>query len=268
MRKFYFKRTVTFLSFFFILNQAFAQYPDKVPDRPTPQKLVNVLGSSTESQTFLSPEEKARLEEKLQKFSRETSNQIAVVIVDSLNGLLAREYATSIGDKWGVGLADKDNGIVILIKPTGGAGQRDYFIEPGYGLEGVIPDMLARRVAEEYLLPNLKEGNNFLALDETTTQLMKLATGEINEKDLRRSTDVGGHFKRNWKIYLILFILLIVFLRRGGRRGGGGYTYGRGGGGYYGGGFGGFGGGSSGGGGGWGGFGGGGFSGGGAGGKW
>jgi uncharacterized protein len=264
----YFKKALALIAAFFLFLPAFAQYPEKVPDRPSPQRLVNVLGSSDASRNFLSPEEKNQLEAKLVKFSRETSNQITVVIVDSLNGLNAWEYATSIGDKWGVGLKEKDNGIVILIKPTQADGGRDYFIAPGSGLQGVIPDALAKRVAEQYMVPEFKAGNNFKGLDDVTTQLMQLASGEISEKDLRRGSGVENHVKNNWKLYLgILIVLIFLFRGGGGRRRG--YTVGRGGG-FYGGGFGGFGGGfgGGGGGGGFGGFGGGGFNGGGAGGKW
>ena len=115
----------------------------QVADRPNPPRLYNNL--SKQFPDFLNSTEAAQLEEKLEVFSNETSNQICVVIVDDLNGLDASSYAFKIGNTWGVGKADKDNGIVILIKPTETDGGRDLFIATGQGLEGAIPDLATKK---------------------------------------------------------------------------------------------------------------------------
>jgi uncharacterized protein len=233
---------------------------ENIPERPSPERLVNVIGSRSDVVNFLSPDEIGRLEQKLEAFSRETSNQICVVITDTLNGLEASQFATELGLKWGVGLAGKDNGIVVLICPP----TRDIFIAPSNRLQGAIPDLRAKKIIEEVIVPNFKAGNNYQALDEATDWLMKLAKGEINEYDKRFAKGKGGS---SWKVIgiILLLVFLLRFIMRGSR--GRTATFGRGGG-YYGGGFGGFGG-FGGGGGGFGGFGGGGgFNGGGAGGKW
>jgi uncharacterized protein len=233
----------------------------QVQPRPEPPRLYNNL--SREFPDFLNREEAARLEEKLEQFSNETSNQICVVIVDDLAGMDAGSYAFVIGNNWGVGKNKFNNGVVVLIKPTGNAGGRDIFIATGYGLEPVIPDLMTKRIRDE-MVPMLKAGRNFEAIDLATDTLMKLAKGEISVKDFSRKKD-GLPLPA---VVIIVILLVIFFIFRGG---GGSRTYSRGGRtvfwgpGFFGGG--GFGGGSSGGGG-WGGFGGGGFGGGGSGGKW
>lgn len=241
---------------------------DGIPERPSPPKLVNNLSSSG----FLSADEEVRLEQKLQKFANETSNQIAIVIVDDLGGMEAWDYATRLGHKWGIGQAKFDNGVVILVKPTGGEGQRDLHIAVGYGLEGAIPDLTTKRIRENEMYPNLKNGENYQALDKATDVIIALATGEYNSDAYGEKHKSKG--KDKWKLGLMLLIFVIfilVSIKRGGKggRGGGGFLTGM----LFGsmmGGRGGFGGGSSGGfgGGGFGGFGGGGFGGGGSGGKW
>ena len=243
---------------FFLTTQLFAQ---TVPDRPSPQRLVNNL--SAEFQNYLTDEETTLLENKLEGFSNETSNQVCIVIIDSLWGFSAADFTERILTTWGVGKKDKNNGIVILIKPSGGAGERDAFIGTGYGLEGAIPDLTCKKIVDNELIPNLKNGESYKALDEATTVLMALAKGEYNSKDY--SKRINGTGVWNWK-YIILAIIILISVARIFRKSGfSSYT---GGGRYYGGGgFGGFGGGSSGGGG-WGGFGGGSGGGGGAGGKW
>jgi uncharacterized protein len=237
----------------------------QIAQRPSPQKLYNNL--SKEFPDFLNSDQAQILEEKLEQFSNQTSNQICVVIVDDLNGTDAADYATKIINEWGIGKKESNNGIVILVKPTGGAGGRDLFIAVGYGLEGAIPDLTTKRIRENEMYPYLKSGDNFTALDKATDVLMKLAKGEINKEDYLRQNSNGQEIKPG--TIIIIIIIVIIFILKGFFGGGGGRTFSRGGSTiFWGGGFGGggFGGGSSGGG--FGGFGGGSSGGGGSGGSW
>jgi uncharacterized protein len=243
----------------------FAQ-TDGLPKAPNPPRLVNNF--SKEFPSFITPAEQQQLELKLETFANETSNQIVVVIVDDLNGMEPWTYATELGQKWKVGQDKKDNGIVILIKPTGGQGQRKYHIAVGYGLEGAIPDLTCRQIEESELLPYFKNGQFHEGLNRTTDVLMSLAKGEYNSKEYgakRRKNDNGRAV-----IVLILIVLFIIFVfKKGGGKGGDGLSMGRGI--FYGAAFGsafGSRGSSGGGSGGFGGFGGGGFGGGGSGGSW
>ncbi|MEO6904573.1 MAG: TPM domain-containing protein [Bacteroidia bacterium] len=263
-----FKKYFFFLSIF--LFSAFSIYAQsgEIPERPNPPRLVNNL--SKEMPNFLSAQEQSQLEQKLVNFANKTSNQIVIVIVDDLEGLEPYDYATRLGHKWGVGQAKFDNGVVILIKPTGGEGQRQLFIAVGYGLEGAIPDLTTKRIRENEMNPYFKKGEFYTGLDKGTDVIMALATGEYNSDAYAKKT--SQRIPAGIIIPLILIILFIIFKSQGGGKGGnnGGLTmgaagfllgssFGRGGGG------GGFGGGSSGG---FGGFGGGGFGGGGSGGSW
>lgn len=253
------------LSTIFLLLAVFVSA--QIAQRPSPQKLYNNL--SKEFPDFLSSDQAQILEEKLEQFSNQTSNQICVVIVDDLNGTDAADYATKIINEWGIGKKESNNGIVILVKPTGGAGGRDLFIAIGYGLEGAIPDLTTKRIRENEMYPYLKSGDNFAALDKATDVLMKLAKGEINKEDYSRRNSNGKQIKPG--TIIIIIIIVIVFIIKGFFGGGGGRTFSRGGSTiFWGGGFGGggFGGRSSGGGGGFGGFGGGSSGGGGSGGSW
>ena len=166
-------KKVLSLLFILIVNLFVAQ----VTSRPSPQRLYNNL--SKEYPQFLNSIEAQQIEEKLLQFSKETSNQICVVIVDDLNGYSPADYATSIINEWGVGKKDLNNGIVVLLKPN----SRDLFIAVGYGLEGAIPDLATKRIRENEMNPYLKNGENYNAIDKGTTVLMQLAKGEINQKD-------------------------------------------------------------------------------------
>jgi uncharacterized protein len=253
-------KRIAIIIFVFLNVLVFSQ----IPERPDPPKLYNNF--SKELPNFLNADEAARLEEKLEVFSNQTSNQICIVVVDDLNGYDASDYATKLGNAWAVGQSGFKNGIVILIKPTDTNGKHTMFIAVGYGLEGAIPDLATKRIREEEMNPYFRNKDFYTGLDKGTDKLMALAKGEIDKESYVRGNNKspGGLVKA-----IIIVIVIIIILSRF-RGGGGGYTYGRGGRRYYGGGFGGFGsgGGSSGGGGGFGGFGGGSFGGGGSGGKW
>lgn len=259
------KHLFLFLFLFFSLT-LFSQ--NRIPDAPNPPRLVNNF--SKEFPNFLSLEEQEMLESKLVSFAESTSNQIVIIIVDDLAGYEPAEYTYELGDKWGIGHEKEDNGIVILIKPTGGAGERKFFIATGKGLEGAIPDITCRQIEEEELIPYLKTGEYYKALDNTTDVLMKFAKGEYNSAKYAKKKGKGA---KSTAIIVLLIIALFVYLlsKKGGRGGRGGMTMGPAGFFFMGSGFGsggGFGGGSSSGGGGFGGFGGGGFGGGGSGGSW
>lgn len=261
---------IIFLSAFTV--SVFAQ---DIPERPNPPKLVNDMAN------VLSDQEEQQLESELDQFNDQTSTQICIVTLPSLNGMEISDLSFKIGEKWGIGQKGKNNGIVIVFKPKTGNEKGAVFVAVGYGLEGVIPDAIANRNVVDYeMIPRFKQNDIYGGLSAGTKVLMSLASGEFTAADYQKKTgekkgDKGGGF-----ILVILIIIVLVSIFRGGR--GGHYNSGgslpfwlalglmgsnRGGGSFGGfsGGSGGFGGG---GGGGFGGFGGGSFGGGGAGGSW
>jgi uncharacterized protein len=244
---------------------SFGQRPG-IPPVPNPQRLVNNL--SKEFPNFITQDEQNQLETKLVAFSKETSNQIVVIIIDDLAGYEPWDFATELGYQWKVGKEKEDNGIVLLIKPTGGPGERKTHIAVGRGLEGAIPDLTSNRIVEKELIPNFKEGNFYKGIDEATNVIMKLAKGEINQKDYNKESDAMGFFGAIFILIIIFFVVWSLFSKgKPGSRGGSGglgraITYGAIGSMFGGGGS------SSSGGGGFGGFGGGSFGGGGSGGSW
>lgn len=237
-----------------------------IPQKPTPEKLVNNL--SIEFPDFLSNEENRALESKLENFSNETSNQIVIVITDDLCGFDPNEFGTRLFNSWKIGQEKNNNGILILVKPKTAREKGRVFIVTGYGLEGIIPDITAKQIVDNEIIPQFKGGNNYGALDAASNTLMALAQKEYSYKDYNRGES------KNWLPFIIFILIFIFVIIRSFRRkgytvsGGGRRTYYGGG---WGGGFGGFGGGGfggGGGGGGFGGFGGGMSGGGGAGGSW
>ena len=192
---------------------------DSIPERPNPPRLVNNL--SVQMPDFLSPQDADRLERKLEDFANQTSNQIVIVIVDDLKGLEPYDFAVRLHHNWGVGQAKQDNGIVIVVKPTGGKGQRKSVISVGYGLEGAIPDLTTKQILDNELNANFAKGNVFEGLDKTTDVLMSLAKGEYNS-DQYGQKHSKGRFPKGL-IIPIIFLIIFVLIRssKGGGNSGG-----------------------------------------------
>lgn len=212
----------------------------------------------------LTPSQLSGMERMLVAFDDSTSNQITVLFVNDLAGYAISDYAYQVGRQWHVGQSEYDNGLVVVVKPKTASARGEAFIATGYGLEGAIPDAAARRIVDNVMIPHFKEGDYYAGVMEALDVLMKLASGEISEKDLPGSSDgIGG--LGSMAILLVIFLVLGIFFRRGGGNGTsdmsgsgtrhyppiffGGFGGSSSGGGFSGGGFGGFGGGSFGGGG-------------------
>lgn len=244
--------------FFFFSFGVLAQ--NDIPNAPVPPRLY--VNLSAQFSDFLSSEQAEKLEKRLVQFADSTSNQLVVVVVDDLVGYEPWDFATRIGDKWGVGNEKEDNGIVLLIKPTGGEGEREVFIAVGRGLEGAIPDITCNQIVQNELLPAFKNGQFYDGITKGITVLEALAKGEYNSDQYASRLTRQETITTIVILAIIVTIVLFMFFRRKG--GGGGWTIGSSGI-YFGGGSRGWGGGS---GGGFGGFGGGSFGGGGSGGSW
>jgi len=197
----------TVLLFFQFLSLSYAQ---DIPPRPNNKDLVFDYAN------FLSKGEKQSLNQKLEDFALETSNQILFISVESLNDLEPYEFAEGILSTWGVGQKDLNNGVVILVKPKTQASRGQVFISVGYGLEGAIPDATAKLIVENEMLPEFKNGNNYNGVLLASETLMSLAIGEINSGEYQKRTSEGK--EAGWfPVFMFLMIMFFIFIGRAGR---------------------------------------------------
>ena len=198
-----------FLSLF--IFSAFAQ---NIPDRPNPPRLVNDLAN------VLSDQEEQQLEANLDEYNNQTSTQICIVTLPSLEGNEISDLSFRIGEKWGVGQKGKNNGIVVVFKPKVGNEKGAVFIAVGYGLEGVIPDAIANReVVDNEMIPHFKNNDIYGGLAAGISVLESLASGEFTadayqKKANKKGSESGGGF---FIVIMIIIILLSIF--KGGRGG-------------------------------------------------
>ena len=171
------------------------------PEKSNPPKIVNDYAN------FLSAQENSALENKLVQFNNQTSTQIAIVIVQSLNGYDPSSYAFALGDKWGIGQKGKNNGILILVKPKYQNSKGEVFIATGYGVEGAVPDAIAKRIVNNEIIPYFKQGMYYKGLDEATNRIIELTKGEYTADEYQRATGRKGSAIPG----IIIFLIVIIF---------------------------------------------------------
>jgi len=151
---------------------------------------------------LLSPEVTNRLEQKLAGFEQETSTQIVVLTIPSLQGDNIEPFAIQVVEQWKIGQKGKDNGVLLVLAQA----ERKVRIEVGMGLQGVLPDITAGQIIRNVMSPLLKTNNFDQAISAGTDAVMSATKGEFTAtpKDQHRRT----HKKSSSS--LTLFLLAAV----------------------------------------------------------
>lgn len=186
---------------------------DHFPEPMLPKRLVNDYANT------LSPAESAALEDKLLQYNKETTIEIAVVLLDTLYGYDVSDYAFKLGDKWGIGAKGTSTGVLVLASMK----DRKMFIATGRGMEGAIPDIIAGRIYRDEMAPEFKKGNYFLGLSNAADAIIAASRGEY--------TAEPGHGQEAEDsfipilVFVIFVVIIIVVMAAGSKGGGNGGTY-------------------------------------------
>lgn len=178
------------------------------PELPNPPRLVSDFAG------FLKEKEEAALEQKLVAYSDSTTNEIAVVTINSIGDYDIADYTVQLYNKWHIGGKKNNNGILMLVARE----QRKIWITTGYGLEGALPDGLVGQIIRDEMEPAFKEGNFYEGIDNATDAIMDAARGEYKAEPKERHKEKNG--PGTAVIIVIIIVLFIIFSRRGGGRGG------------------------------------------------
>jgi uncharacterized protein len=187
---------------------SFLTSAQNIPARPNPPRLVNDFAG------VLSPGEQQQLERELVAYDDSTSNQVAVVLVKTLDDYPIEEYSLKLFRDWGIGNKNTNNGVLIIAAID----DRKIRIEVGYGLEGAIPDITANHIIQNDIAPNFRSGDYYEGLSQAATSIIKAAAGEYKAPANYRKKKGGSAFP----IGLIIFIIIMVIIFGGRNRGGGG----------------------------------------------
>ncbi len=149
------------LSLLLVLVTSCAQ---SIRKAPVPDRLVN------DEAQILSLSQRTDLEKTLADFSNTNGTQIVVLTQNGIKEDL-NKYCTNIAQTWGIGQADRDNGVLLFIDPQ----ERQTYIATGTGTEVWLPDTLAKRIVDNQLIPAFKGGDYYKGIVDATEVIMALA---------------------------------------------------------------------------------------------
>ena len=137
-----------------------------------------LTGRVVDQAGILSPAVKAELETALAAHENNTTNQVVVVTLESLNGANIEEYSLELGRRGGIGQKGKDNGVLLVVAPN----DKQIRIEVGYGLEGILTDALSSNIINYYIIPEFKKGDIQNGIKIGTQKIIALLEGDESAK--------------------------------------------------------------------------------------
>lgn len=158
---------------------------------------------------ILTPSQHDSLEARLVEFNDSTSNQILVILTPLLGDEEIMDLGTRIGQEWAIGEKELDNGLVIITKtkceeePFG-----DVAIVTGFGLEGVLPDVLCARIIDDYMISHLAEGDYYGAVNSALDVIEPICRGEYDITSLSSDEDETTDLIVGAVTLLIMFFLI------------------------------------------------------------
>lgn len=162
---------------------AWAQQP-LVAIPPLDSPVVDTTGT-------LAPAQRAQLERQALDLQRRKGSQLQVLMVASTQPESIEQYAQRVFDAWRIGREGIDDAVLVLVARD----DRRVRIQPGYGLEGAIPDITAGRIIQEYMAPKFRAGDYGGGLVDATAVLVRLIDGEPLPEPIashRRAEPAGG----------------------------------------------------------------------------
>ncbi len=167
----------------FFVSPAFSQDLAAIPALSGP--VVDITAT-------LQPQEQAQLSQRIIEFSKTKGAQIQLLIIPTTGTEEIAQYAVRVGDAWKIGRKNIDDGVILIIAKD----DRKIWLSPGRGLEGVIPDIYAKRITADIMRPQFKVGNFAQGINDGIDAIIKLVNGETLPAVQQRSSGnmQGGGF--------------------------------------------------------------------------
>ena len=170
------------------------------------QPLPKLDGLVTDLTATLSDLQINALESDLASFEAEKGSQVVVLIVSTTDPETIEMYGIRVAEAWQIGRTGIDDGVILLIAKN----DRKVRIEVGYGLEGAIPDAYAKRIIENIIIPNFRQGQFYNGIANGAGAIMSLIDGEELPEVTQAPPSALGI--KNKSIFITLIILGVVIL--------------------------------------------------------
>lgn len=165
-----------------------------------------LTGRVVDGAGLLSPPQEAEIAGQLESLEARTTDQVVLVTLPSLQGYPIEEFGYRLGRHWGIGQKGKDNGVLLIVAPN----ERKVRIEVGRGLEGVLPDAIAKIIIANAILPRFRSGDFPGGIEAGLRDIELVLTGDAEEVKVRARRDLGP--EDGWLVALIGMAWIIIFM--------------------------------------------------------
>lgn len=160
----------------------------------------------TDLTATLNAEQIAALESKLAAFEQKKGSQLAVLLVPTTQPETVEQYGIRVAEQWKLGRKGVDDGVLLLIAKD----DRKLRIEVGRGLEGALPDAVAKRIIDEYMVAPFKQGDFNAGVNAGVDRIIKIIDGELlpeaKPKSGGASSGINMENSMGWGALLVVFL--------------------------------------------------------------
>jgi uncharacterized protein len=160
----------------------------------------------TDNAHVLSPDQQKRLSDLLEDKEQQTSNQIVILTIDSLDGDTIEDYAQQVFRVSQIGQKHRDNGVLFVAAIK----DRKMRIEVGFGLEGALTDALSSQIIRNQIAPRFKDGDYFDGLWAGVIAIDKAIQGEYHGSNLQPQARSAVHIEPGFVLFWMLFFILVL----------------------------------------------------------
>lgn len=164
-------------------------------------------GRVVDNANLLSAGERASITSDLAALEAQSTDQLVVVTLPSLQGYEIEEFGYKLGRFWGIGQKDKDNGALLIVAPN----ERKVRIEVGRGLEPLLTDALTRLIIENGILPRFRSGDFPGGIEAGVSDIIAVLTGDAEELKNRARTPLSDEYDLE-TIFAMMFWAFIIIL--------------------------------------------------------
>jgi len=158
----------------------------------------------TDLTNTLNEQQRAALEQTLAEFEARKGAQIAVLMVPTTQPETIEQYAVRVQEAWQLGRKGVDDGVVLVVAKN----DRKLHFEVGYGLEGILPDAIAKRIIENDVVPRFKEGDFYGGIRAGVDRIMRIVEGEKLPPPIAHTHPKAEGFDPGWIIPLFILVLI------------------------------------------------------------
>ena len=164
---------------------------------PAAVEFPSLTGRVVDAANLLPEDMQQQLKQQLAQHEQETSNQVVVVTLPSLQGYAIDDYGYQLGRHWGIGQGERDNGVLLIVAPN----EREVRIEVGYGLEGDLTDAGSHAIIQDVILPQFRENDYPAGIQQGVNAILGSLQGTYEAVARKPPVDPN--------ILFMLFVILI-----------------------------------------------------------